>query len=298
MKVPTDPAELPLLATCWTIAGNVLPTEPDAASPFPLERRLAAAAEAGYRGIGLWHGDLVEQRRQPGGLGALRQRLDSLGFEAIELEFLTDWFCHGEVREHSDKRRREFLRAAGELGARHLKVIPPMPGQPVEHTRLVDAFGALCREACTEGLSIAMEMMPMSALPALEDNVAVVRAAAADNGGLLLDIWHVMRAGCTDFGALAQLPEGTVNAVELNDAPLEPAPDLFRETLDGRLPCGEGEFDLAAFVAALWRAGYRGPVGVEILSDRFRSMEPETAARISHDSALDALAAAGKIPVS
>lgn len=295
MAAPTSPAELPLLATCWTIAGDVLPTAPNALSPFPLGRRLHAAAQAGYTGIGLWYGDLVQQDRQAGGLGALRRQLDALGFKFVELEFLTDWFCEGEARQQSDTRRELFLRAAKELGARHLKVIPPMPGSAIGATALVEAFGKLCDEAATAGLGIAMEMMPMSALPTLADNLAVTQAAAASNGGLLLDIWHVQRSGCGDFRDLAGIPVSALAAVELNDALASPGPDLFQDTLNGRLPCGEGELDVSGFIAALWQAGYRGPIGVEILSPGFRALSPEEAARISHDSSLAALIASAEL---
>lgn len=291
MKTPTSPAELPLLATCWTITGDVLPTAVNALSPFPLERRMQAAAQAGFTGIGLWYGDLLQQEQQAGGFAALGRRLDALGFEFIELESLTNWFSEGETRRQSDSWRKLFLRAAAELGARHLKVIPPMPGQDIEHSTLVDAFGTLCREAAVEGLGIAMEMMPMAGLPTLAENLAVTQAAAAPNGGLLLDIWHLQRCGHGDFQDLAAIPASAVAAMELNDAPGSHGPDLFHDTLNDRLPCGEGDFDVSGFVRALWQAGYRGPVGVEILSPRFRALEPEEAARISHDTTRAALIA-------
>lgn len=291
MQAPVSPAELPLLATCWTLAGDVLPTAADACSPFPLARRLRAAAEAGYLGIGLCHGDLLQQSRQPGGLKALRRQLDTLGFAFVELDFLADWFCTGGERQQSDARRRLFLQAATELGARHLKVIPPMPGNHVEPSILADAFGELCHEAATCDLAIAMEVMPMSSLPRLMDNLAVVETAAAPNGGLLLDIWHLQRSGIGEFQSLAELPLSAVKAVELNDAKAKPGPDLFQDTLNGRLPCGEGELDLTGFIRGLWQTGYRGPVGVEILSPHFRALAPEAAARLSHDSSAAVLAA-------
>ncbi|GAB3315265.1 sugar phosphate isomerase/epimerase family protein [Haliea atlantica] len=280
---------LPLLATCWTIAGNVLPTDVPATSPYSMKRRLHAAAKAGYQGIGLWYEDLMAWEKQTGGFTTLKQELSEQGLDIIELEFLSDWFCEGDARQQSDARRALFLRAAAGLGARHLKVIPPMPGNAFGHAALVDAFGALCEEAARVDLGIAMEMMPMSALPTLEDNLKVVEAVGARNGGLLLDIWHVVRSGIEDFPAMATRSAGSVLAVEVNDAQRAPGADLFQDTLNGRLPCGEGEFHVARFVRALVGAGYQGPIGIEILSDRFRALDPETAARISHDTTATAL---------
>jgi len=291
VATPSCPAELPLLATCWTIAGDVLPTAVSPQSPFPLERRLQAAAQAGFRGIGLWYGDLLQQSQLKGGLNSLRRQLDSLGFEAIELESLVNWFGEGDARQASNAHRALFLQAAAELGARHLKIIPPMPGSTVNTAALVDAFGELCEEARAVGLRIAMEMMPMSTLPTLADNLAIVEAAGASNGGLLVDIWHVQRSGFGAMQGLARLPTTALMAVELNDAMAKPGPELFQATLNDRLPCGEGEFDVTGFIRALWQAGYRGPMGVEILSPRFRALEPEAAAHLSHDSSAAALAA-------
>ena len=49
--------------------------------------------------------------------------------------------------------------------------------------------------------------------------------------------------------------------------------------------CGEGQFDLSGFVAALGQAGYDGPFGVEILSDALRALPLDEAARRSFDTA-------------
>ena len=48
-----------LLASCWTIGGNICPGTANNISAFRLEDRIEAAATAGYTGIGLWHGDLL-----------------------------------------------------------------------------------------------------------------------------------------------------------------------------------------------------------------------------------------------
>jgi sugar phosphate isomerase/epimerase len=45
---------------------------------------------------------------------------------------------------------------------------------------------------------------------------------------------------------------------------------LFEETINHRQFCGEGQFDVSGILAALRRAGYSGPYGIEVLSQDIR----------------------------
>jgi len=61
------------------------------------------------------------------------------------------------------------------------------------------------------------------------------------------------------------------------------------ETINARVAPGEGEFPLAEFIAVLGVAGYDGLYGVELLSDAWRTMPVEKAARRSGGAALTLL---------
>jgi sugar phosphate isomerase/epimerase len=45
-----------------------------------------------------------------------------------------------------------------------------------------------------------------------------------------------------------------------------------------RLLPGDGEFDITAFLQALWSIGYDGPIGVEVLNEYIRKWSLQTAA--------------------
>ena len=45
-----------------------------------------------------------------------------------------------------------------------------------------------------------------------------------------------------------------------------------------RLLPGDGEFDIAAFLKAVWSLGYGGPIGVEVINEYIRKWDLETAA--------------------
>ena len=272
-----------LIATCWTIAGDVDPTTDRNRSPYALGRRIEAAAAVGYGGIGLWHGDLVKAIETIG-YRELRVLLESNGMRHVELEHLTDWFADGERRRRSDAVRRDLFAAADALGARHIKVMPPFGKRDWPEPRLIDEFSTLCAEAARHGVLIAMEMVPFSKLTTLDATLAVVAGADAPNGGLLLDIWHVVRSGAS-FDDVRRIPARYILAAEIDDADLAVRGDMFADTNHHRKFCGEGAFDVPGFIAAMRDAGYAGPWGVEILSDEVRRMPLEMAAHRSFATA-------------
>src|SRR5215203_6201603 len=110
-----------LLANCWTTAGDAAPGRHDERSPLTLRERAEAAGAAGFRGFGLLHADLVEAEREYG-LAGIRSLFEDNGLAHVELELLTDWWTQGPRRAASDAVRGNLLRAAEELGARHLKI--------------------------------------------------------------------------------------------------------------------------------------------------------------------------------
>ena len=274
-----------LIATCWTTAGNVRPDRPDNLGRFPLEQRIEAAARAGYAGTGFWLGDLLAWEASGRDYGSLKRLLDDAGHKIVELEYLADWFASGERRTRSDAARAELLRAADALGARHIKVMPPfLPDDPAGDD-LAGEFAALCAQAADHGLMIGLEMLPFSRLPNLGAALEMVAAADAPNGGLLVDIWHVMRSGGT-MEEVAQLPGRFIIAAELCDAMAALQGAITEDTMRHRKLCGEGEFDVPGFIRAMGRAGYDGPYGVEILSDDFRQLPLAEAVRRSFDSSV------------
>jgi len=271
-------AEKPdLIATCWTTAGDVRPDQADNRSRWPLAQRIDATARAGYAGTGFWLGDLLGWRESDRDYRSLRRHIDDAGQTIVELEFVTDWFAAGERRAHSDAARAELFRAADALGARHVKVMPPFLADDPQGEPLAEAFAALCADAADHGLLVGMEMLPFSTLPSLAAALAMVAAADAPNGGLLIDIWHVVRSGGA-VADVATVPLRFITAIELCDAAMTMHGSITEDTMRNRKLCGEGEFDIAGFIAALDRANYRGPYGVEILSDDWRTLPLDVAA--------------------
>jgi sugar phosphate isomerase/epimerase len=93
------------------------------------------------------------------------------------------------------------------------------------------------------------------------------------NVGFLLDSWHWYTAQETEADLLSLKPAEVV-LCHLNDAPKGLAPD---QQIDSRraLPCATGVIDVKAFLGALVKIGYDGPVVCEPFSQELRPMAPE-----------------------
>lgn len=274
------------IASYWTLAGDAHPAYPDRhASPHSLEERVACAARAGYRGIGLYYPDLAKIRESCGwkSYRAIGAYLRENGLDAIELEIVPDWFANGDKAKAAEPARRMLLEAAEEMEAAHLKVLGDVF---FEHSpqQMMDGFGRLCEEAHACGTRVALELTPLTNLSTLEQGMDLVKGASAGNGGLLLDIWHMERGGVS-FDSIAALPKGMVIAAELDDAAKDIEGSLLEDTMNNRRLPGEGAFDCRGFIDALARAGFEGPYGIEIVAEKHRRRPFAEGAKAAIDAA-------------
>lgn len=270
-----------LLASYFTIAGNVHPATNNVPSEHDFRTRVETAARAGFRGIGLFSNDLAFVVKKYG-YPTIRKILADNGMQWVEVECLFDWFSSGQSREASNRVRAFLLEAAAELGAFQMKVVSDLSGD-CPQDQMIEDFALLCDDAARAGTKVGLELTPFSNTPNLQSALAIIDGAGRLNGGLMLDIWHVARGGI-EFNAIAALPKRYIFGVELNDALLEVQGTLIEDTLERRLFCGEGEFDVAGFIDALDEAGFDGPFGIEVLSDKVRSMTLEDAAQQSFET--------------
>jgi sugar phosphate isomerase/epimerase len=254
------------IATYWTHAGKVVPlgAPEDEASPHDFRLRVEAAGRAGYRGFGLMHSDLMKTRQQYS-FTDMKTILNDNGLVHIEFEFVVGWLEDGAGAAAGEQVMNDLLEAASALNGRHIKVGPDMAGKPWPLPHMIERFTGLCDRAQEVGTAISIEIMPWSNIATVADGVALVEGAGCANGGLLIDIWHIARANIP-YAEVAAIPAGLIHHVELNDARKEVVGTLIEDTLDRRLHCGFGDFDVPRFIAALDEQGYAGPVGIEIIS--------------------------------
>lgn len=276
-----------LIAACWTSAGacDARPDTLDDRSPLPIRRRVEAVATAGFTGFGIRHGDLLRVETDPG-FPVFRRMLDDHGLRILELEFLEGWFLPATDprRPASDRARANLLRAAEALGARHIKIGADFDGGPFQPERMAPHLAELARQAADAGTRVALEPMPFTDVRTPSQGLELVELVDHPMAGLCLDIWHVERVG-VPIASLAAIPGRRIVAVELDDAPREPEQDLLPDTFAGRRFPGEGDFDVAGFVAAIRATGFDGAFGVEMLSTSFRRLPVEEATHRAYATA-------------
>jgi len=277
-------SQVELIASYWTLGGGALPHSDREYSTFEFRDRVEQAARAGFKGLGLWHSDLVHVLKTRT-LREMRQILDANGMKYIEIEFLADWFLDpGERRTQSDDTRRLLLDAAEALGGRHIKV-GDFLRTPVPMPRLIEEFAKLCAQARDRGTRIGYELMPFSTIDSLERALELVRGAGAGNGGIIFDLWHIVKLGIA-YEKVWQFPKEYLTGVEINDGYVRnlPTRDLAEETTQYRRLCGQGEFDVRGFTSLMPKSHYDGPVGIELLSKELRAWPLEKVARVAYET--------------
>ncbi len=275
------------MALYWTVSGPVDVHYGREWSLFEWRDRCAEAANAGFRGIGLWHAD-VEHQLQTRSLREMKEIFDDAGLEYLEVEFLADFFvAPGEpARAESDALRRQLFETAAAFDAHHIKV-GNIPGTPCELGRLTEEFAALCADAAQHtDAKVAYEFMPFDVnVNTLDKALELATNAGAANGGLAIDTWHMAKLGIAP-DELTRIPLEQLVWVELSDGQHETMEDPIDETINHRRLPGEGEFDIAGYVAALADVGYPGPWGVEVLSAELRSLPIEEEFKRAYETTL------------
>jgi sugar phosphate isomerase/epimerase len=278
----------PLVATAWTSAGNTSPMRIPGTSPVPITERVAAVADAGYVGMGLIADDLLAVRDSIG-FSALRDLIADAGLTHVEIELLERWWIPRDEAGNSYQVRDLLFEAADILKPAFIKIGSDLGPRTPHPERLFEPLRELATQAAEHGTRVAIETMPFSIIPTVPMGADIISAADHSGVGLLLDAWHVFRAGTSLEELRAALTPEMIFAVELDDAAQAMVGNPFEDTVNHRLLCGEGSFDLRGMVALLRAKGFDGPWGVEILSSSFRQLPVAQAVKLAAESALAVL---------
>jgi sugar phosphate isomerase/epimerase len=115
----------------------------------------------------------------------------------------------------------------------------------------------------------------------------LIRKTGHPAAGLVVDFWHVFRAG-TSLDELAEaVDREMVFGVELSDAEEAVVGTLFEDTRDNRTLIGRGAQDVIGFIRTMRGIGWDGPWGVEILSREHRSRTLVDALETARDTTLE-----------
>jgi sugar phosphate isomerase/epimerase len=214
--------------------------------------RVAATAEAGFTGVGLFVGEYLRLQQMGWTDEAMQRVLDDHAMTVIELEAMRFFHADFAAFDHVV----ETFRPA------RLQVVPPFEG-PCDREAAARWLADVADRYAPFGVRLAIEFLGCSEIDSAPEAVALAKAAGRSNIGLCVDSWHVMRG--RGLGALAGVDPAMVAAIQIDDGPLAPVlDDYIQDCLHHRCPLGEGEFPLRAFLALL---PADAPLSVEVIDD-------------------------------
>lgn len=228
-------------------------------------QRVDAAAAAGCAAIGIYIRD--HQRLAAAGVTpeAMAELLDERNLCLAEIEALRGW-ADPALRVGDDYQEQEAtaFAIADAFESRYVQAIGPFAGT------IADAgadYAALCDRAADHGLVVGLEFLPFTNIATAADALRIVEHADRDNGGVCIDIWHHQR-GADDLDLIRAIPGEKVTGIQVSDGPLSPTlENYYEDTLRTRVPPGEGEMDVAGFVAAVRSTGASVPWGLEVCNE-------------------------------
>ena len=115
--------------------------------------------------------------------------------------------------------------------------------------RRLDAMGRLADVERAAGTRLLIEPFSLSPVRTPAEALALAQTSG-DDVGLTIDTLHVMRTGGS-WADIAALPPERIVHVQISDGPRAAPDDLASEAVRGRLPPGQGEFELEKLIPLL-----------------------------------------------
>ena len=221
-----------------------------------LTEKLEAIAAAGFDGVEIFENDLLYSGASP---REIRQRAQDLGLAITLFQPFRDF--EGNRRErlqrNLDRAERKFD-LMQELGTDLILVCSNTAADSLGDERLIaDDLQLLAERAAPRGLRIGYEALAWGRHVNTWQQVwRLVKAVDHPNLGVLLDSFHTLSIG-GDPAGIAQIPGDKIFFVQMADAPVLQM-DVLEWSRHFRCFPGQGEFDLAGFLAPILQTGYRG----------------------------------------
>jgi 3-dehydroshikimate dehydratase len=241
-----------------------------------LVEKLHACADAGFDGVEIFEPDLIASDHSPEEIRGLARRL---GLSLDLYQPLRDIEGVDETAFADNLRRAAATFATAQrLGIGTVLVcsnVATATVDSVEHS--ADQLRRLGDVAARYDVRIAFEALAWGRF--VDDYRRawrIVELADHPAVGVCLDSFHVLSRG-HDPAAIEDIPADKIFYLQLADAPAL-SMDVLSWSRHHRLFPGEGDFDLATFVAHVLNTGFDGPLSLEVFNDTFRQTDPDRTA--------------------
>jgi sugar phosphate isomerase/epimerase len=269
---PEDPGDEPFVygLNTSTIRGQKL----------PLVEAITLAAEAGYRGLEPWIGELDEYVKSGGSLKDLGKRLGDLGLSVESAIGFAEWAVDEDDRRarglEEARRSMDLLR---QIGGKRLAA-PPVgvtDRSDVDLRRLAERYRALLEVGDRIGVVPQVELWGFSkTLSKLGEVAYVAIEAGHPSACLLADVYHLHKGGNSVEG-LKLLGPRSMFVLHLNDYPADPPREQITDA--HRVYPGDGVAPLADILRTLRAIGFRGMLSLELFNREYWSQDPRTVLR-------------------
>ncbi|MFO2464630.1 bifunctional sugar phosphate isomerase/epimerase/4-hydroxyphenylpyruvate dioxygenase family protein [Pseudomonas sp. 15FMM2] len=234
-----------------------------------LPEKLEAIAAAGFDGVEIFENDLLYYDGSP---REIRQMCADLGISITLFQPFRDFEgCRRDRLVRNLERAERKFDLMQELGTDLVLVCSNASADATgEHSILRDDLSLLAEHAGRRGLRIGYEALAWGRHVNTWQQVwNLVREIDHPSLGVLLDSFHTLSLK-GDPAAIADIPGDKIFFVQMADAPILTM-DVLEWSRHFRCFPGQGEFDLAGFLAPVIKSGYTGPLSLEIFNDGFRA---------------------------
>ncbi|WP_062318366.1 sugar phosphate isomerase/epimerase and 4-hydroxyphenylpyruvate domain-containing protein [Demequina maris] len=236
-----------------------------------LVEKLHACAEAGFDGVEIMDADLIAAHESPEEIRAL---CDRLGLRIEMFQPFRDLEGVDDVTFADNLRRAEAKLEVMERLGTDLLLVCSNAGTATVGDDAVAArqLAALADLAAPRGIRIAYEALAWGRYVSDYRHAwRLVQLADRPNLGTCLDSFHILSRG-HDPAGIEEIDGDRIFFLQLADAPALRM-DVLSWSRHHRLFPGEGAFDLTGFLGHVLRAGYGGPLSLEVFNDTFRQTD-------------------------
>lgn len=243
-----------------------------------LPEKLEAIAAARFDAVEIFESDL---HSFGGSVRDVRGMAADLGLDIAMFQPFRDFegVPDDVFRRNLDRAERKFD-LMEELGTGLMLVCSNVSQATIADDGLAAAqLHELAGRAAKRGFRIGYEALAWGAHVRTYGHVwRIVEAAAHPHLGVVLDSFHTL-ALADDPAGIAAIPGHKIFFLQLADAPRLNL-DVLSWSRHFRCFPGQGDFDVAGFAAQALKAGYTGPLSLEIFNDEFRGGSTR---QIAHD---------------
>ena len=241
-----------------------------------LREKMQACSTAGFDGIEIFEQDLVTSPLSP---EEVRKMAADLGLSLDLYQPFRDFDSVPEDLLAANLRRAEAkFRLMSRLGMDTILVCSNVATASIDDDGLrAEQLASLAALAQDHGVRLAYEALAWGRyVNDYEHAHRLVEAVDHPNLGTCLDSFHILSRDW-DTARIESFRPEKIFFVQVADAP-KLSMDVLSWSRHYRVFPGEGQFELAKFLGHVVRAGYTGPVSLEVFNDVFRQSDVERTA--------------------